>query len=183
VTAKPSNVDVRMMASDDLSDVMRSQLRAMLWQAFPDDFTEHDWEHGLGGVHVVACDGDRPVGHASVIGRTLYIGDESYLGGYLEAVAVDPAIRGRGIGVSVVQAANEVIAQQYPVAALSTHLHGFYEALGWRRWRGPTYVVAGEVWRRTEDEDAGVMVLYPPGSPVVDLTAPIAVHERSGDDW
>lgn len=171
------------MVSDALSGDVRLQLRGLLWASFPDDFTEDDWQHGLGGLHVVAFDGGRPVGHASVVSRRLYIGDQRFDGGYLEAVAVDAANRGRGIGASVVRTAGELIGHRYPIAALSTSEHGFYERLGWERWQGPAYVVSGSEWVRTADEDDGVMVLRTPDCPVVDRAAPIAVDERSGDDW
>jgi aminoglycoside 2'-N-acetyltransferase I len=87
------------------------------------------------------------------------------------------------MGASVVRSAGEEIAQRYPITALSTSEHGFYERLGWERWQGPTHVVSGDGWVRTEEEDDGVMVLRVPGCPVADLTLPIAVDERSGDDW
>ncbi len=177
------DVEVRLLASEELSDAVRTTLRALLWASFPDDFSEDDWSHGLGGVHIVAFDGDRPVGHASVIARSIYVADQRYDGGYLEAVAVDTGYRGGGVGASVGRAAGEVIHDRYPIAALSTSKHGFYERLGWERWRGPTYVVSSGKRRRTAEEDAGVMVLRPPGCPVMDLTAPIAVDDRSGDAW
>jgi aminoglycoside 2'-N-acetyltransferase I len=170
------------LASEDLSNGVRRDLRTMLWSAF-DDFSEDDWEHGLGGVHIVAFEEARPIGHASVISRTLHVGDTVLAGGYLEAVAVDAEFRGHGIGADVVRAARKVIEDRFPMAALSTSQHGFYEKLGWERWLGPSYVVSGTAWRRTEDEDAGVMVLRPRESPVQELTQPIAVDERSGDAW
>ncbi len=170
------------MASEELSEDVRDRLRALLWDAF-DDFSEDDWRHGLGGVHVVAFAGDRPVGHASVISRNLYVGEDLFVAGYLEAVAVNAQCQGRGIGAEVVTAAGEVIVERFPVAALSTSKHGFYEGLGWERWLGASYVVSGDDWRRTEDEDSGIMVLRPPGSPVSDLGGRIAVEERSGDAW
>ena len=178
----PSSVDVRLLASDELSDAVRAAIRTLMWTAF-DDFTEDDWSHGIGGVHVVAFDGGLPIGHASVVTRNVYVDDEVYVGGYLEAVAVDARYRGRGVGAAVVGAADEVVERRYPVAALSTSEHRFYERLGWERWLGPTYVVSGDGWRRTADEDGGVMVLRPPGSPIRDLSARIAVDDRSGDAW
>ena len=180
---EPGNVEVRLLASDELSDAVRTTIRALMWASF-DDFSEDDWSHGIGGVHVVAFDGDRPIGHASVVTRNVYVGDEVFVGGYLEAVGVDARYRGRGVGGVVVGAADEVVERRHPVAALSTSKHSFYERLGWERWLGPTFVVdVGGGWRRTEDEDAGVMVLRPAGSPVSDLTVPIAVDDRSGDAW
>jgi len=181
-TAVPRDVEVRLLASDELSDAVRTTIRTLMWASF-DDFSEDDWSHGIGGVHVVAFDGDLPVGHASVVTRSIYVGDAVYVGGYLEAVAVDARYRGRGVGASVVGAADAVIHDRHPIAALSTSRHGFYERLGWERWLGPTYVVGADGWRRTEDEDDGVMALRPAGSPVNDLRARIAVDDRSGDAW
>jgi aminoglycoside 2'-N-acetyltransferase I len=175
-------VDIRLLESEELSDDVRAHLRTLLWDAF-DDFSEDDWCHGLGGVHVVAFTGGRPVGHASVISRKLYVGNDSFVAGYLEAVAVEGQSQGRGIGAQVVRAAGEVIVERFPVAALSTSKHRLYEGLGWERWLGASYVVSGEDWQRTEDEDAGVMVLRPPGSPVTDLHGRIGVEDRSGDAW
>ncbi|MCZ3385947.1 MAG: hypothetical protein LH630_03040 [Actinomycetia bacterium] len=38
------DVELRLMASDELSDAVRAALRALLWQSFPGDFTEDDWQ-------------------------------------------------------------------------------------------------------------------------------------------
>ncbi|HEX5016055.1 MAG TPA: GNAT family N-acetyltransferase [Actinomycetes bacterium] len=176
-------MEVRLLASDELSDALRNRLRALLFDSFPDDFTEDDWTHGIGGTHIVAFEGQDAVGHASVISRRIYVADAAIDGAYVEAVAVDPVHRGRGVGRALVAAVNDVVGSRYPFAALSTSKHPLYEGAGWERWLGPTFVVAGNRWTRTEDEDAGIMVFRPPGSPVDDLTARIAVDERSGDDW
>ena len=37
--------------------------RALLFDVF-DDMTDADWEHGLGGMHALAWDGDLLIGHA-----------------------------------------------------------------------------------------------------------------------
>jgi len=61
--------------------------------------------------------------------------------------------------------------------------HGFYERLGWERWRGPTFVRHGPELVRTEDEDDGVMVLRFDRSLAVDLSGSISCEARTGDDW
>jgi aminoglycoside 2'-N-acetyltransferase I len=177
------NTQLEVVASKELSDATKAELRTLLLDSFGGDFTDHDWQHGLGGMHVIALDDGRTVGHAAVVGRRLYVGDAVYDGGYLEAVAVHPQWRRRGIGAEVVRAANAVVIETYPIAALSTHMAAFYERLGWERWHGPAHVVRGGLWVRHPDEDDGVMVLRPPGGPPVDLTAKIAVDHRSGDDY
>lgn len=38
------DVELRLMASDELSDAVRAAWHALLWQSFPGDFTEDDWQ-------------------------------------------------------------------------------------------------------------------------------------------
>lgn len=66
---------------------------------------------------------------------------------------------------------------------LSTSAHAFYEALGWERWQGPTYVRDGETVVRTEDEDDGIMVLRNGPSAGLDLAQALTCDARPGDDW
>ena len=171
------------MVSADLGERLTQQVRALLWDAF-DDFSEDDWQHGVGGTHIVAIDGRDVVGHASVVLRPVYLGERTQGAGYVEGVAVAADRRGQGIGTAVMRTAEQVIKDTYPFAVLSTSEHLFYERLGWRRWQGPTFVVEGGFHRRTPEEDAGVMVLS--GDWVIaeiDLSLPLAVDARPGDDW
>ncbi len=177
------NVRTVQRASDELDVGMRTRLRSLLWASF-DDFNDHEWEHALGGIHIVAIDDGVPVGHAAVVRRPISIGDQVVDVGYVEAVAVDAARRGQGIGSAVMREAGQVISDGYPVGVLSTHRHHFYERLGWQRWQGPTFVDDGDGRRRTPDEDAGVMALLSgQAGGAVDLSASIAVAARAGDDW
>ncbi len=171
------------MASNQLDVETRTGLRSLLWASF-DDFNEHEWEHALGGTHVIAFDTSVPVGHAAVMRRPVYIDEQIVDVGYVEAVAVSVGWRRTGIGSAVMGEAGKIIAEGYGLGVLSTERHHFYERLGWRRWQGPTFVVDGGQWRRTPDEDAGVMAL-PCGHAgrAVDLSVSIAVDARLGDDW
>ena len=45
--------------------------RALLDEVFAGELTDADWEHGLGGVHALAYEGEELVGHASLIQRRL----------------------------------------------------------------------------------------------------------------
>lgn len=80
-------------------------------------------------------------------------------------------------------AASDHIRSHYDMGALGTALFGFYERLGWERWRGPTYVRRSDGLFRSEEEDGQVMVLRFGPSSDLDLWAPISCEERSGDDW
>src|SRR5436190_7625609 len=107
---------LRRVATPDLSSTDISALRSLLWAAFPvgeEGFTEDDWLHALGGVHFVLDIDDQIVAHASVVERDLHIGDVSVRTGYVEAVAVDPARQGQGLGTWVMREVNEHIRGEY----------------------------------------------------------------------
>ncbi len=137
----------------------------------------------MGGRHwLVEVDG-RIVSHAAVVERTLEVGERPLRTGYVEAVATAPGRRGLGFGSRVVTAATAFIAATFELGALSTGSPGFYERLGWLRWRGPTYVRTATGLLRTADEDPGILVLPTSTTPRLDPTASISCESRSGDDW
>jgi aminoglycoside 2'-N-acetyltransferase I len=180
-------VQVRRAATSDLSTAELAAIRAMLDMAFaPDDpfFPDSDWQHALGGLHLVATMSGETIAHASVVERELHVAGRPLRTGYVEAVGTSPALQGRGVGTLVMRAANEHIAGTYELGALGTGEHGFYERLGWRTWQGPTLVRAPGGDRRTPDEDGGIMVLATPSTPVVlDVRAPLSCDWRPGDVW
>jgi aminoglycoside 2'-N-acetyltransferase I len=160
------------------------RIRALLDDAFGGDFSDHDWDHALGGWHVTVTSADGELlAHASVVSRLLEIGVRSLDAGYVEAVATAPSVQGQRHGSHAMASLNEVIRREFEVGALSTDRHTFYERLGWEGWWGPTFVLRGEERVRTEDEDDGVMVLRFGPSADVALTDPITCRARPGDDW
>ncbi len=158
-------------------------IRALMDRAFDGAFTDDDWDHSVGGWHVVAIAEEAIVAHASVVGRTLDVADMSFDTGYVEAVATDPERHGLGFGTSVMRAAAELISEHHRLGALSTGEHHFYERLGWERWQGPTFVRNGDELIRTPDEDDGIMVMRFGPSAGVDLRSRIVCESRTGDDW
>lgn len=174
---------LRTASTDELAPDLAAALRGLLDDAFEGRFTDHDWDHGLGGTHVVAIDGDRPVGHASVVPRPIEVGGQQIAAGHVEAVGVDPGRQGTGIGTEVMNRIDGIIRQSYDLGVLATGGHHFYERLGWERWQGRTHVrtAAGPV--RSPDDDDGVMVLRFGRSTTIDLMADISCDERAGDDW
>ena len=172
-------IDV-VRSSDVPADLLAACHRLVL-DAFENGFGADDWEHALGGHHVVATEGQAVVAHAAVVPRTLDIGGRELRAGYVEAVATDRARRGEGLGSEVMARVGEVVRAEFEIGALSTGVHHFYERLGWVRWQGPSFVRRGDRVVRTPDEDDGLMVLLTGVD--VDLTAPITCEERPGDDW
>jgi aminoglycoside 2'-N-acetyltransferase I len=168
-------------------------VRRFVVAAFAGDFAAEDWEHALGGLHVLVLDADDvPVAHAALVPRTIEIGGRPFRAGYVEAVATDPARDGEGFGSLAMTGVAELVRRDYELGALSTSRHGFYRRLGWESWAGPTYVrhsggdggAGGATrWERTEDEDDGVMVLRCAASRDIYLHAAISCEARSGDDW
>jgi aminoglycoside 2'-N-acetyltransferase I len=151
--------------------------------AFEGDFDDDDWGHALGGVHAVVCDGNAVVAHASVVPRVLEAAGRPLRTGYVEGVATAVSHRGRGLGSAVMREIGAVLRSQYEFGALGTGAYAFYAALGWERWRGPTFVRGSTGPERTEWDDGGIMVLRFGPSADVDLAAPLSCEPRPGDDW
>ena len=145
--------------------------------------TEEDWEHALGGTHVLAEEGARIVSHAAVVERTLHVGERPIRTGYVEAVATAPDRQGSGLGTRVMEEAGAIIREGYALGALGTGAHHFYARLGWMTWPGPTAVRSATGLRRTPGEDGYIMVLRTPTTPELDLQATLGADERSGDAW
>ena len=172
-----------MIATPAAPDGLLEGIRDLVNAAFDGDFSDDDWQHTLGGTHIVAADGDEVVAHAAVVARTLTVGDRDLAAGYVEGVATAPERVGHGLGSMVMAEAGRIIRAQFELGALSTDAHRFYERLGWERWQGPTYVLRNGVRERTADEDGGIMVLRFGVSQDIPLDAAVACEERAGDDW
>lgn len=170
-----------LSALRELPPGLTAAVRALLLEAFKDTFSEEDWQHCLGGWHVLLHDAGVLVAHGAVVPRELHVGGSPLRAGYVEGVAAVP--RGRGFGTSVMAGASAIVRREFDVGALSTGAHGFYEQLGWERWQGPTFVRDGADVVRTPDEDDGVMVLRFGESSALSLTQPISCETRAGDAW
>lgn len=176
-------IDVRTCRTEDLDPTQLARVRALLDDAFEGGFGEDDWQHSLGGWHVLVHDGEELVAHASVVGRRIEVADQPWRAGYVEAVAAAPAVQGEGHGTSAMRQLGEVLRAEFELGVLSTGAHHFYERLDWERWQGPAQVRTPSGVVRTPEEDDGVMVLRFGPSATADLGSPITCEERPGDDW
>jgi aminoglycoside 2'-N-acetyltransferase I len=180
-------LEVRRLATGDLTPADVNQLRSLLWAAFAEDqhggFSEDDWQHALGGRHYVLEAEGRIVSHAAVVERELHVDGRPLRTGYVEAVATAPQHQRRGYGTAIMREVNSDIAEQYELGALGTGSHRFYERLDWQTWRGPSYVRTTAGLQATPDEDGYILVLVTPSSPPLDLIAPISCDWRAGDVW
>jgi aminoglycoside 2'-N-acetyltransferase I len=171
------------VASSELAEGELQGLRRLVDGAFGADFGDHDWDHTLGGTHVIVEADAVALSHASIVPRTLLVGDRSLSTGYVEAVATRPAHQRHGYATLVMSEAARVIAENYEMGALSTGALGFYTRLGWELWAGPTFVATASGLTRTADDDGGVLVLRTPATADLDLRAPLACDWREGDVW
>jgi aminoglycoside 2'-N-acetyltransferase I len=174
---------VAVRRSSELSEIERVMLWALLTESFAGDFDEHDWEHAVGGLHVVVSQDEQPVAHAAVVSRTMIAGGLPFSCGYVEAVATRPRYRKEGHATSAMSAVGTIISRDFELGALSTGSHGFYERLGWERWRGPTYVQSPDGRIRTPDDDDSVMIMRTSRSLFLDSSKPLVCEWRTGDVW
>jgi aminoglycoside 2'-N-acetyltransferase I len=173
---------IQVVRSEDLSPERLDEIRALLMAAFDDGFNDDDWNHTLGGWHVVATD-KALVAHAAVVERVLDVGGRAVRAGYVEGVAATPTGQGEGLGSWIMGRVAQLLEAEFELGALSTGRHAFYERLGWERWRGPTFVRDGPNVVRTADEDDGIMVLRYSTTSNLDLSLPISCETRPGDAW
>jgi len=184
--ARSAVVEVIEAHTDDLSADELRRLRAFLDDAFEGEFEDPDWEHTLGGLHVlVVGEGRELVGHAAVVQRRLLHRDLALRTGYVEGLAVRRDRRRLGYAGMAMATAARVILAAYDLGALSdgTGIDGFYERRGWVRWRGPSWVLAPGGLERTEEDDGGILVLPTPTSPQLDATGSLVCDWRPGDVW
>lgn len=183
----PGRLSLRQLTTPQLRPDEIAAIRSILVAAFGDDedeaFGELDWQHALGGRHVVlALDGEI-VAHAAVVEREIHVGGKPLRAGYVEAVATAPANQGSGLGSIVIEHVNDIIRAGYELGVLGTGRHHFYERLGWRTWLGPSFVRTATGDRPTPGEDGFILVLETPATPPFDRAAPISCEWRPGDVW
>ena len=95
-------IEVQVAHTSKLDDATLDEAGALMHAVF-DDWTDHDWEHSLGGVHALAWDDGVLVGHASVVQRRLLYQGRALRTGYIEGVGVRADRRRRGIGAASTQ--------------------------------------------------------------------------------
>ena len=134
---------VEVIESQDLNHVRLAELRLLLEAAFPNQFSDSDWEHTMGGHHIVLTIDGAMAAHVAVVERTLHAAGRPIRTGYVESVATLPEFQNGGHGSNVMRTATGFIRGEYDFGALSTGSWDFYERLGWERWLGRRSSVIG----------------------------------------
>jgi aminoglycoside 2'-N-acetyltransferase I len=180
-------VRLRRLATDELTVAEIGEIRELMAVAFGNDeddrFTDADWDHAVGGTHVVLDIDGRIVAHAAIVEREIHVAGRPLRTGYVEAVATAPDVQGRGHGTAVMETVGELVRDRYELGMLGTGSHHFYERLGWRTWFGPSSVRTADGMRRTPDDDGFLLVLETTATIGIDRTAAISCEWRPGDVW
>jgi aminoglycoside 2'-N-acetyltransferase I len=177
--------ELRRAGTGELGPAELAAVRRLLFGEFGERFTEDDWDHALGGVHVLALEGRELVGHGAVVPRVLVTGERALPTGYVEGVATRGDRRRQGLARLVMAEAARVVKAGYQLGALSdgSGIAGFYQRLGWEAWQGPTFVAAPGGLVRTAEEDGSLLVLRTPTTGDLDPTGSLVCDWRPGDVW
>lgn len=153
-----------------------------------DDFSDDDWQHSLGGIHVLAfddADGDigAVVGHAAVVQRLMITGGRARRVGYVEGVGVRADHQGRGIGGQMMSVLEGVIERAFDFGALSSSDAAvpMYAGRGWVPWRGALSALTPAGTTATPEEEGGVYVWNVDID--IDVTTELTCDWRPGDLW
>ncbi|MEU9761536.1 GNAT family N-acetyltransferase [Streptomyces sp. NPDC047985] len=191
---EPTAPALRTAHTHQLTPAALDEIRAFLDTAFDGDFSDEDWDHGLGGVHAYARDGSGLLAHGSVVQRRVVLAGRSYRVGYVEAVAVRADRRREGLGGRVMAALEQVVDGAYAFAALSASEAGaaMYAGRGWRVWPGRIAVQGrGGIERLPEEEGTtyvrgvagGALPVSSPGLPTGRPGEPTADDGALVFDW
>ena len=97
-----------------LSPAFLHDVRTLLDTAFEGDFTDEDWDHAIGGVHVRLIGSRGLISHGSLVERTLVCSGKTLHVGYVEAVATAASHRRKGYGARVMKAYRRTDSRALP---------------------------------------------------------------------
>jgi aminoglycoside 2'-N-acetyltransferase I len=136
-----------------------------------------------GGLHFLLLQGEQLVSHAMVTTRWLQPEGHPLLKtAYVDAVATLPASQGRGHGSTLMRHLASRIDGDYVIACLETDRPGFYEPLGWERWRGPLAGRSEQGLIPTPDQQ-GIMVLRLSQTPALNLNSTLTIECQAERIW
>lgn len=178
---------MRTVHTADLDPSTRDAARALLFEVFDtpgEEMTDEDWEHCLGGLHVLIWEDGLLVGHAAVVQRRLLNGQRILRTGYVEGVVVRREYQRHGIGGQLMDEVERIVRATHHLGALGSSEQGvpFYLARGWRPWAGPTWALGPDGRRRTPEEDGWIYYLPVEGEEL-DPTGELMCDWRDGEAW
>ncbi|MEU6812914.1 GNAT family N-acetyltransferase [Streptomyces sp. NPDC046831] len=178
----PGTAPLRTAHTADLAPAELLAVRTLLHDAFDGDFGADDWDHTLGGLHVLAHDERGPAGHGAVVMRRVRHHGRWLRIGYVEAVAVRRDVRRTGVGGRVMAALEGIITRAYAFGALSASDDGtrLYEARGWQPWGGRIHALGPDGAVRLPEEEGSTYV-WPASAVEAGPGAELLFDWRDGD--
>ncbi|MFI5805371.1 GNAT family N-acetyltransferase [Streptomyces sp. NPDC051561] len=184
MTTSSTGPTLRTAHTAHLTPAELTAARALLDDAFDGDFSDEDWDHGLGGMHALIESPDgQLLAHGSLVMRRVQHRDSSLRIGYVEAVAVRAGHRGQGLGGRIMAALEEIVDHAYVLGALSASDAGaaLYAARGWQVWSGPLAAL-GPIGVVPLPEEEGTTYVRPAaGRSLPDPDAALLFDWREGD--
>nr|ELR5114236.1 GNAT family N-acetyltransferase [Providencia stuartii]ELR5115371.1 GNAT family N-acetyltransferase [Providencia stuartii] len=176
-------IKYRFLHTSQLTPSEKEMLFSLLVEGFDNDFSDDDFQHTLGGMHVIAYDQQKMIGHVAIIQRYMAMNNEPISVGYVEAMVVEQTYRRQGIGTHLMQHTNEIISSCYQLGLLSASEEGqqLYSSVGWKVWKGSLFELKQRQYMRSIEEEGGVMGWSANES--IDFTASLYCDFRGGDQW
>jgi aminoglycoside 2'-N-acetyltransferase I len=173
---------LRTVHTAELDPAELRSVRALLDASFDGGFSDEDWDHGLGGLHVLVRDETGLAAHGAVVMRRVRHRGRWLRTGYVEAVAVRPDARRRGLGGRVLGELERVIGRAYDLGALSASPEGalLYTVRGWQQWGGQVHGLSPDGIVRLPEEEGDVFV-WPALAGVLDHGQEFVLDWRDGD--
>ncbi|GGW74601.1 aminoglycoside 2'-N-acetyltransferase [Streptomyces lucensis JCM 4490] len=175
-------IRARLAHTAELDPAELRTVRALLDDAFDGDFSDEDWDHGLGGMHVLLYDGAGLAAHGSAVMRRVRHRGRWLRAGYVEAVAVRADVRRTGLGGRVMAELERLIDRAYDLGALAASDEGalLYTARGWQRWAGRLHALSPDGIVRLPEEE-GYVYVRPALAGTLDPTGDLVLDWRDGD--
>ncbi|MFJ9682891.1 GNAT family N-acetyltransferase [Streptomyces sp. NPDC101194] len=180
---EPIDPILRTTHTHRLTPAVLDEIRAFLDTAFEGEFGDDDWDHALGGIHVLVRDDSGLLAHGSVVQRRVVHEDRSYRVGYVEAVAVRADRRREGLGGRVMAALEQVVDGAYVFGALSASAAGaaLYAGRGWQVWPGRIAVQGRHGVEMLPDEEGSTYVRGGAGRALPRVSGTLVFDWRDGD--
>ena len=173
---------LEVVAAAGISPGVRAAILSLCERAYEEE-VEALFDTMTPVAHVLAWAGDELTSHAMWVDRWLAVGgDEPRRTAYVEFVATEPTLQGKGLGTAVMRRLAAELADRYPAAGLCTGSPGFYARLGWSTWRGPLGIrrPSGGILPTPEEI---VMVLDLDGRLLPRLDESLSAEWREGELW
>jgi aminoglycoside 2'-N-acetyltransferase I len=159
-------LELNVVELEALSPARRSAIVAVCGDALRTDCAQL-FDYLSRSTHVIATIDGRLVGHACWTSRQLAPGGLAPLRtAWVDAMVVAPDRQRLGVGTSVMRLLAER-TEDFELRGLGTEQMGFFERIGWERWRGPTPGVH-------HDPLDSLMILRTTSTPALDLAGVIS---------